>query len=326
MKKKIRCFFVDFWPGFDYSYYFAFFLSEYDVVIDKENPDYLFYSCFGNNHLQYDRCIKIFYSGENAIPDLNLCDYAVSLSEIQCGDRTFSLRIPLFKGRNVYWPELKPEKLLDRKFCNFVYSNNNCADPFREKIFNALSKYKRIDSGGAFLNNMGGQVKDKQAFLKEYKFTLAIENSSQPGYVTEKIFDPFRAQSLPIYWGSPSISSNYRSNSFVNLMDFSSIEEAVEEIIRLDKDDTAYLEKITTPFWPYGDSFEEFYDSENEKIITFFRNIFDQPFEKACRRTEYGWVKGYVGNLRKQFHSQKLVILEKNKTYLKNFVKKIVIR
>lgn len=326
MKKKIRCFFVDFWPGFDYSYHLAFLLSENDIIIDKENPDYLFYSCFGNRHLQYDRCIKIFYSFENAIPDLNLCDYAVSLSEIQCGDRTFSLRIPLFKGRDVYRPELEPEKLLDRKFCNFVYSNNYCADPFREKIFNALSKYKRIDSGGAFLNNMGGQIEDKQAFLKEYKFTLAIENSSQPGYVTEKIFDPFIAQSLPIYWGSPSISSNYRSNSFVNLMDFSSIEEAVEEIIRLDQDDTAYLEKITTPFWSYGDSFEEFYNRENEKIITFFRNIFDQSLEKARRRTEYGWVKGYVENMRKQFHSPGVVLLERNKNYFKKFVRKIILK
>ncbi|WP_455637987.1 glycosyltransferase family 10 domain-containing protein [Parabacteroides sp.] len=326
MKNKIRCFFVDFWQGFDYRYHLAFLLSDYDIVIDKENPDYLFYSCFGYEHLRYDRCIKIFYSGENAIPDLNLCDYAVSLSEIQCGDRTLSLCVPLLKGRDAYQPELEPEKLPDRKFCNFVYSNNNCSDPFREKIFNALSKYKRIDSGGVFLNNMGGRVKDKQAFLKEYKFTLAIENSSQRGYVTEKIFDPFRAQSLPIYWGSPSISSNYRLNSFVNLMDFSSIEEAVEEIIRLDKDDAAYLEKITTPFWPYGDSFEEFYDRENEKRMAFFRNIFDQPLDKARRRTEYGWVKGYVEDMRKQFHSPELVVLEEYKASMKAFVKKMIRR
>ena len=64
MKKKIHCYFIDFWPGFDYKYHFNFLLSEYEFVFDKENPDYLFYSCFGTEHLRYDRCIKIFYGGE----------------------------------------------------------------------------------------------------------------------------------------------------------------------------------------------------------------------------------------------------------------------
>lgn len=319
MKKKIRCYFTDFGPGFDYN----FLLSEYDIIIDKENPDYLFYSCFGYEHLRYDRCIKIFYCGENLIPDLNLCDYAVSLSEIQCGDRTFTNR--LFGWQNNYHPDQDTEKLLNRKFCNFVYSNNWCADPFREKIFNALSKYKRVDAGGTFLNNMGEKVKDKHLFLKEYKFTLAIENSSQPGYVTEKISDPFRAQSLPIYWGSPSISSNIRSNSFVNLMDFSTIEEMVEEIIRLDNDDAAYLEKITTPFWPYGDSYMDYYNCEREKQLIFFHNIFDQPLCKAHRRTEYGYVQEIIKET-VFYHSPKLIVKEKIRSSLKDFMKKIIFR
>lgn len=323
MKKKIRCYFIDFWPGFDYRYNLNFLLSEYDIIIDKENPDYLFYSCFGYEHLRYDRCIKISYCGENILPDLNLCDYAVSLSEIQCGDRTFTNR--LFGWRNNYSPDLNMEKLLDRKFCNFVYSNNWCADPFREKIFNALSKYKRVDAGGAFLNNMGEKVKDKYLFLKEYKFTLAIENSSQPGYVTEKISDPFRAQSLPIYWGSPSISSNIRSNSFVNLMDFSTIEEMVEEIIRLDNDDSAYLEKITTPFWPYGDSYTDYYNCESEKLLAFFRNIFDQPLSKAYRRAKYGYVQMYFKDMKAHYHTPELII-EKIQGSLKSFVKKLIRR
>jgi len=315
MKKKIRCSFIDFWPGFDYKYHLNFLLSEYDIIIDKENPDYLFYSCFGYEHLRYNRCIKIFYCGENLIPDLNLCDYAVSLSEIQCGDRTLTNR--LYGWRNNYHPDWDTEKLLNRKFCNFVYSNNRCADPFREKIFNALSKYKRVDAGGGFLNNMGEKVKDKHLFLKEYKFTLAIENSSQPGYVTEKIFDPFRAQSLPIYWGSLSISSNIRSNSFVNLMDFLTIEDMVEEIIRLDNDDAAYLEKITTPFWPYGNGFMDYYNGEREKQLVFFRNIFDQPLSKAYRRTEYGFVQNRI---------KELIIEKKISGPLKKFVKKILRR
>lgn len=295
MKKKKRCYFIDFWPGFDYKNQFGYLLDEYELVFDKEHPDYLFYSCFGYEHLFYDDCIKIFYSGENVIPDLNVCDYAVCLSDLQSGDRICNHYIRLYlKGREAVKFNMKPEELLNRKFCNFIYSNNTCSAPYREQIFKALSKYKRVDSGGAFLNNIGGRVKDKLLFQREYKFSLAIENSSLRGYTTEKIYEPFLAQSLPLYWGNPNISSDYRPNSFVNLMQFSSVEEAVEEIIRLDKDDAAYLEKVMTPFWPYGNSFEEFYDNEIEKMKVFFRFIFDQPIEEAGRHTEYGWNQGNV--------------------------------
>lgn len=295
MKKKIRCYFVDFWNGFDYERHLGFLWDEYEVILDKEHPDYLFFSCFGNSHLFYTDCIKIFWCGENIIPDLNICDYAVCLSDIQAGDRIYHYYSQVYqRGREAVKFSLTPDELLNRKFCNFVYSNNNCASPYRERIFKELSKYKRIDSGGNFLNNIGGRVKDKLLFQREYKFSLAIENSSVRGYTTEKIYDPFLARSLPVYWGNPNISSDYRPNSFVNLMQFSSVEEAVEEVIRLDKDDAAYLEKVTTPFWPYGNSFEEFYDAEMEKIKAFFRHIFDQPIEEAYRHTEYGANQSYI--------------------------------
>lgn len=299
MKKRIRCYFTDFWAGFDKRELDEL-LSEYEIVIDKDHPDYLFFSCFGWEHLKYDYCIKIFYCGENSIPDLNLCDYAMCLSDLQFGDRICRYNFALQFRRNCFYqPILKQEELLNRKFCNFVYSNNWCADPFRERIFKELSFYKQVDSGGRYLNNIGKYVENKLDFQREYKFSLAIENSSLCGYTTEKIYDPFLAQSLPIYWGNPNISSDYHPNSFVNLMEFSSVEEAVEEIIRLDQDDEAYLQKVTTSFWLYGNNFEEFYDYELEKQRAFFRNIFEQPLRDAARRACYGWNSFFVNGFKK---------------------------
>lgn len=322
MKKKIRCHFTDFWKGFDYKDRFVIFLPDYELIPDEKNPDYLFYSCFGMDHLNYSDCIKIFWSTENLVPDLNLCDYALSLSDIQSGNRTshfYLCFVWAYRLRRI--PILNPDQLLNRKFCNFVYSNNQCADPMRKRFFNALSEYKRIDAGGAFLNNMGERVGDKHAFLKEYKFTIAIENSSLPGYSTEKICHPFLAQSLPVYWGDPNISSDYHPNSFVNLMDYASLEEAVEEIIRLDNDDAAYLEKVTAPFWPYGNSIEEFYEAELERIRAFFRNIFEQPLEKAYRRPRYGRALLYTEDLKKHYSAPGKV---SGKNLLKSLVRKII--
>ena len=55
---------------------------------------------------------------------------------------------------------------MKENFCNFVYSNSGWADPIREKFYKEISKYKRVDSGGAYLNNIGYRVPDKLDFIK----------------------------------------------------------------------------------------------------------------------------------------------------------------
>ena len=52
-----------------------------------------------------------------------------------------------------------------------------------------FSHYKQVDSGGRILNNVGGVVKNKRAFLK-YKFNIAFANGIADGYADEKIVDP----------------------------------------------------------------------------------------------------------------------------------------
>ena len=301
--KTIRCNFVDLWENPLEIGWIAPLLSEYDLVIDEKNPDYLFYSCFGNKHLQYNNCIKIFLCGENILPDFNLCDYALSLSTIDYADRTFRIRIPNFYEYEQLKRHLDADTLLNRRFCNFVYRNSN-ADPIRVRFFQELSKYKKVDSASSLMNNMEGPVSlptndDLMDFQRQYKFTIAMENSSFPGYITEKILHPFLAMSLPIYWGAPNISSDYNPNSFVNIMDYSSVEEAIEEVIRLDNDDAAYLEKMNTPFWN-GDSFESFQQSETERLLAFYRHIFEQPKENAFRRTSDGWMGVYTRDMQEK--------------------------
>ena len=94
MKKDLKIAFVDFASDFDVNNNdFISILSErYNVVVDSKNPDYLFYSNFGNRYLKYD-CIRIFYTGECITPDFNLCDYAMAFDRISFGDRY--LRMPL---------------------------------------------------------------------------------------------------------------------------------------------------------------------------------------------------------------------------------------
>ena len=56
--------------------------------------------------------------------------------------------------------------------------------------------------------------------MRDYKFVIAFENSSFPGYNTEKLTHAIEADSLPIYWGDPQIGRSYNVRRFVNAHDY----------------------------------------------------------------------------------------------------------
>lgn len=285
--KRIKIYFVDFWKGFkiEENYFIRILSKSYEVVIDQ-NPDYLFYSTFGFEHLKYKDCVKIYFTGENDVPDFNFCDYAIGFQHITFEDRY--IRYPLYllyKGYDSLSEKKVDRGLLNRKFCNFVYSNTVYSTPLREQFYHQLSKYKKIDSGGRFLNNVGGAVRDKIEFIKDYKFTIAFENSSLSGYTTEKLMEPMTINSLPIYWGNPNVGMDFNKDSFLCIQDFDSVEMAIDEIIRLDKDEDAYMEKISIP-WVTEQQTEKKW---KEEFDLFLQNIFSQDIGKAKRTTMFGY-------------------------------------
>ncbi len=201
--KTIRVKFVDFWPSFDETNndFYNILAKQYELEI-CDNPDYLFYSVFGNDHLKYD-CIKIFYTGECVCPDFNICDYAIGFENLQYEDRY--IRVPiylLFEYKDDYRLALEKhrigehEQIAKKKFCNFVYTNSS-AQKSRTEFFKALGSYKTVDSGGRYLNNIGGPVKNKHEFQKSYKFSIAFENCCHRSYTTEKNCSGFCSQDDP---------------------------------------------------------------------------------------------------------------------------------
>lgn len=46
-------------------------------------------------------------------------------------------------------------------------------------------------------------IEDKTEGLAPYRYTVVIENSREPSYITEKLIDALRCRSVPIYWGAP---------------------------------------------------------------------------------------------------------------------------
>ena len=296
MKKTIKIYFVDFWNGFiPEDNFFINRLQVYYTVIIDSTPDYLFYSLNGSENLKYNNCIKIYFSGENDVPDFNLCDYALAFHHITFEDRYF--RLPLYTLYNCFKDisdkqvNLNDSSLfLNRKFCNFIVSNSKGADPIREEFFKKLCEYKKVDSGGRFLNNIGQPVTDKLEFIKDYKFTIAFENSSASGYTTEKLIEPMVASSIPIYWGNPTVDLDFNKRSFICVNDFENIDEAIKEIIRLDTNDEAYIKMLSELNYNPG---QKDYKGWMNSFDDFMQQIFDQPFIKAKRSTVFGYSKYY---------------------------------
>lgn len=275
MKRKIKIDFTDFWGGFEKTnnYFYNLLKEEFDVEISS-SPDFLFFSLFGQSHQRY-KCKKIFYTGENIAPPLGYCDYSFSFDYLEDAR---NYRLPHYLLYDGYY-ELALEKQIDeslakRKFCNFVVSNGDCQQ--RNRFFEKLSKYKKVDSGGRFANNIGHAVTDKRKFQSEYKFSIAFENNAyrpqHPGYTTEKIMEPMTVNSIPLYWGNPLIGKEFNTESFINFYDFNSEDDMIEYIVELDKDDARYLKMLNKPW------FEEYNIPENNKIEnikSFLYKIFE---------------------------------------------------
>lgn len=294
-KRKIKVGFADQYPGFvaERSLYYKLLAETYEVELSAK-PDYLFCSLFGHDHFRSGDCIKICTIGEGLVADFNLYDYAVGFDELAFGDRY--LRVPLWalypEAQDL--PDVNPltdEQLLNRGFCSFVASNATTVDRIRLKFFEALSKRKKVASGGRALNNVGGPVADKLAFCSGYKFNIAFENVRSPGYVTEKIMQAFAANTVPIYFGADEADLDFNPEAFVRVRGERDFDRAIERILALDADDAAYLGLCRLPRVRRSAA------SYREALGGFLRRIVDMPLDDARRLVGNGYQAAYRNRL-----------------------------
>jgi len=272
--QEIRICFSDFWGLFDYTdnYFFRILKLRFNVVIDSDNPEFVIYSTFGTNFLKYRNAIRVLYIAENVRPNFMECDFSIGFDYNSYNGK--NLRYPLYVMYG-FIPQLlekkDPQVILENKsfFCNMVVSNSFSKK--RIDFFHLLNKLKTVDSGGSVLNNVGGPVGDKMEFIAKYRFTMAFENTSYPGYTTEKIFEPMKVNSIPIYWGNERIGEEFNEKSFVNVHAYRNLKQAALAVLELEHDHGQLAEMLSEPWFHKNKTPHHF---DNDRFCDFFEEIF----------------------------------------------------
>ena len=246
-----------------------------DATKTSEKLDVLIFGPFGDFWKGVSKdVLKVHYTGENTEP-IEREDVRLNLGfqHKQFNDGSY-LRLPLwileinwFQGDADRIGNPKPipidrcckvnesEMNVKNKFCAFVVTNP--CQPMRNSAFQWLTAYKNVDSAGRLFNNMGdkifaglggggGELK-KLEFLKDYKFCLAYENASAPGYTTEKLLHAKAAGCIPIYWGDPKVERDFDTSGFIDARGVLTSGELVRLVKEVDTNDLAWARMFKKP-------------------------------------------------------------------------------
>ena len=104
-----------------------------------------------------------------------------------------------------------------KKFC--LFTSRNLLNNNKQYVVRGLQQLGKVDT----LDQYNHIIKNKSCYngiellqiYSQYKFVIAFENSSSQGYITEKIFNVFLANSIPIYDGDTNVTEFINPNSFL---------------------------------------------------------------------------------------------------------------
>ena len=300
MKKPLKIGFVDFycnwgpWPN-PIEYFSSVLSLEYEVEVvvsdfrghrfdTHKKPDLVFCTIPAGEHLKYD-CPRVFIPMEPRHPSYS--EYSACMTW-DFNDDPMHYRFP---GCLLYCdmdkltqPKPASGALWNRKFCCVLFGKPYPHEQTpREKFFHDLCKYKKVDSAGHYLNNMGISIPGffngmdaaqsgphKIDLIRNYKFALAFENAQWEGYTSEKLTDAMLGNCIPIYWGNPLVGRDFNTKSFVNCHEYENLDKVIERIIELDTNPEAYRAVIEQPYFE-NNVVSDF--ANKEKLLKFLKGV-----------------------------------------------------
>lgn len=170
--------------------------------------------------------------------------------------------------------EQRPENTGERFL---LYTASNCVD-FREEAFDQIALLnlsssvhyaskcsgKRQNHTNVEKVNIPGPYTKNDIFMKQYRFCLVMENHKIEGYMTEKIILAFAAGCVPIYYGSDEVFDIFNPKAFI-YYDIDNPQPALDEIVRLEHNQTAYHQIFQEPIFKNGlDTLQQYFSISDD--------------------------------------------------------------
>jgi hypothetical protein len=104
------------------------------------------------------------------------------------------------------------------KLLSFLFSDKqwNSYHRLRHRLYEMLKDQPNIDFYGS---GCGNRILYKIDSLKDYYFSIIVENSQEDDYFTEKLLDCLLTGTVPIYIGSNRIENYFNTNSIIRFND-----------------------------------------------------------------------------------------------------------
>jgi hypothetical protein len=123
------------------------------------------------------------------------------------------------------WIERDKRKIYPKsKLCSFVASTKNFTSghKLRQEVRKMLpGNVDKYGKGFYYLS-------DKADCLKDYRFSIVIENCIRDTYFTEKIIDCFNTGTIPIYWGTSRITEHFNGDGIIYFDSMSGLKYILE--------------------------------------------------------------------------------------------------
>lgn len=125
------------------------------------------------------------------------------------------------------WTFDKKNKLVS--FIGSIQHGDDHGYSLRKDVANRCIEDNKTDCFGKGIH----EIDSKITGLADYAFSIAMENVQSDYYFSEKLIDCFLAETIPIYWGCPSMGEFFDPKGMIT---FSSLEELNNILANLDMD------------------------------------------------------------------------------------------
>ena len=189
----------------------------------------------------------------------------------------------------IYTNKVRPHEKSNYKYRDYVISNLSNTNRLAlyghgwnsnlfhlKRPFNILNKIlTKLNINKVKRNRYYGLVEDKIKISLNFNFCLCFENTINfNGYITEKIFDSFKAGCIPLYLGAPNITDFIPKNTFIQIehnQSWNSILKKIDSLSQTDINDYRanifqFMTNNAQKFFSHEKFFETFINSTlNEK-------------------------------------------------------------